>query len=57
MAIEARIRELGLRHQTLDREIQDESSRPASNEARLMELKRQKLRLKEQMETLRSRMH
>jgi len=57
MAIEARIRELGLRHQTLDREIQDESSRPSSDDARLMELKRQKLRLKEEMETLRSRTH
>ena len=57
MAIEARIRELGLRHQTLDREIQDESTRPACDDARLMELKRQKLRLKEQMESLRARMH
>jgi hypothetical protein len=57
MAIEARIRELGMRHQTLEREIQDEVSRPSCNDVRLMELKRQKLRLKEQMETLRSRMH
>ncbi|MBS0409389.1 MAG: DUF465 domain-containing protein [Proteobacteria bacterium] len=57
MAIDARIRELGMRHQTLDREIQDEASRPSCDDVRLMQLKRQKLRLKEQMETLRSRMH
>ena len=57
MAIEARIRELGMRHQTLEREIQDEVSRPSADAVRLTELKRQKLRLKEQMETLKSRMH
>ena len=57
MAIEARIRELGMRHQTLEREIEDEMSRPAADEMRLKELKRQKLRLKEEMESLRTRLH
>lgn len=57
MAIEARIRELGVRHQSLDRAIQDETSRPASDELRLRQLKRQKLRLKEEMETLRGRVN
>jgi hypothetical protein len=57
MAIEARIRELGLRHQSLEREIQDEMSRPAADGVRLMELKRQKLRLKEEMESLRAQAH
>ena len=55
MAIEARIRELGVRHQSLDRAIHEETSRPAVDEIRLKELKRQKLHLKEEMETLRSR--
>ena len=55
MAIEARIRELGVRHESLDREIQDEYRRPASDDLRLRELKRQKLYLKEQMEALRNR--
>jgi hypothetical protein len=54
MAVEARIRELGVRHQILEREIQDEHRRPASDATRLKELKRQKLRLKEQMEQLRT---
>ncbi len=53
MAIDARIRELGNRHQTLDRAIDDEVRRPLSDSLRLKELKRQKLRLKEQIEVLR----
>ncbi|HEY2050331.1 MAG TPA: DUF465 domain-containing protein [Caulobacteraceae bacterium] len=55
MAIEARLRELGMKHQTLERAIQDEISRPASDALRIRELKRQKLRLKEEMESLRTR--
>lgn len=57
MAVEARIRELGVRHSTLERAIQDEMSRPAADDDRLKELKRQKLRLKEEMEALRGRTH
>jgi len=57
MAIEARIRELGTRHETLERAIQDETSRPAADELRLRELKRRKLRLKEEMESLRKAVH
>jgi hypothetical protein len=57
MAIEARLRELGMKHQTLERAIQDEVSRPAADAIRIRELKRQKLRLKEEMESLRARTH
>ena len=57
MAVDARIRELGSRHQNLERAIQDELSRPASDDIRLKELKRKKLRLKEQIEDLRAPMH
>jgi hypothetical protein len=57
MAIEARIRELGVRHQSLERAIEDEVSRPAADAVRLKELKRKKLRLKEEMESLRTRPH
>ncbi len=52
MAVEARIRELGVRHQTLERAIEDEVKRPVSDTNRLKELKRQKLKLKEEMEHL-----
>ena len=57
MAIEARIRELGSRHETLERAIQEEMCRPAADDLRLRELKRRKLKLKEEMEMLRGRMH
>ena len=53
MAIEARIRELGVRHQTLERAIEDEVRRPAADTIRVGELKKQKLRLKEEMEIMR----
>lgn len=57
MAVEARIRNLGTRHQTLDEAIRDEMNRPACDDVKLKELKRQKLKLKEEMESLRSRLH
>jgi hypothetical protein len=57
MAIDARIRELGMRHQSLERAIEDEVSRPAADTCRLQDLKRRKLRLKEELETLKARMH
>jgi hypothetical protein len=57
MAIEARIRELGMRHQSLERAIQDELARPAADDDRLKDLKRQKLRLKEELESLKARVN
>ncbi len=54
MAVEARIRELGSRHQSLERMIQDEVRRPVSDDVKLKELKRKKLKLKEEMEALRA---
>jgi hypothetical protein len=57
MAVEARIRELGSRHQTLERAIEDELRRPAADDVRLRELKRRKLKLKEEMESLRAQVH
>ncbi|MDP1631428.1 MAG: DUF465 domain-containing protein [Caulobacter sp.] len=57
MALDARIRELDNRHQTLDRLIDDERRRPSADEIRLKELKRQKLRLKEEIASLRLRVH
>ena len=57
MAVDARIRELGNRHQSIERMIQDELSRPAYDDMRLKQLKRQKLKLKEEMEGLRARVH
>ena len=52
MAIDARIRELGNRHRSLEAAIEEEMSRPATDSLRLWELKRRKLHLKEEMEQL-----
>lgn len=57
MAVEARIRGLGSRHHSLDQAIQDELNRPAADDTRLKELKRKKLKLKEEMEALRAAPH
>jgi hypothetical protein len=52
MALDARIRELGNRHRSLEAAIEEEMSRPAVDSLRLWDLKRRKLRLKEEMEIL-----
>ncbi len=53
MAIEARIRELDTRRQSLDQAIEHEARRPGADHVRVSELKRQKLKLKEEIAGLR----
>ncbi|MBS0333785.1 MAG: DUF465 domain-containing protein [Proteobacteria bacterium] len=57
MALEARIRELGSRHQALEAQIQDELNRPPAVDNRLQELKSQNVKMKEEMESLRGNIH
>lgn len=57
MALEARLRELDSRHRKLDRIIEDEISHPSSDDMRIKELKLQKLRLKEEIEGLKTQAH
>lgn len=57
MTIEARIRELGNRHRTLDETIQQEARRPNADPVQIRELKQRKLRLKEQITSLEARTH
>ncbi|MDB5417056.1 MAG: hypothetical protein JWP86_2178 [Phenylobacterium sp.] len=57
MAVEARLRELGVRHQSLEKAIQDELRRPSADDLKLQELKRQKLKLKDELENLRAALH
>jgi hypothetical protein len=57
MTIEARIRELGNRHRSLDETIQRETRSPASDSLHVRELKQQKLRLKEEITSLEARAH
>ncbi|MGK7862094.1 YdcH family protein [Falsiroseomonas sp. E2-1-a4] len=52
MAEAARIRSLEARHATLETRIAEEGGRPRPDDLALMRLKREKLRLKEEMEKL-----
>ncbi len=54
MAVEARIRELETRRQSLDSAIDSEIRRPGPDSLRVSELKRRKLKLKEDIEGLRA---
>ena len=53
MAIDGRIRELGSRHENLDRAIQEELRHPSADSLHVRQLKTQKLRVKGQLEVLR----
>jgi hypothetical protein len=53
MAIEQRLRELDARHRDLDLTIKNEAQRPSVDTTRLAAMKKQKLRLKEEIETIR----
>jgi hypothetical protein len=53
MAIEQRLRELDARHRELDFIIENEAKRPAADMMRLSAMKRQKLKLKEEIEIIR----
>ena len=54
MSVQNRIEELSRRHAKLEEKITEEQKRPASNTVTVKELKRQKLRLKEEIGILRA---
>ncbi|MFZ4409832.1 MAG: YdcH family protein [Paracraurococcus sp.] len=53
MNISPRLRSLEDRHAVLDRRIGEQDARPRPDEAEITRLKREKLRLKEEIERLR----
>ena len=55
MATDAQMDSLNRRHQELKAAIDSEIKHPAFDELRLVELKRQKLRIKDQLEQIRER--
>lgn len=55
MALDARIRELSTRHRNLEQAIALEMKRPASDDARISAMKKEKLRLKDEITALESR--
>jgi len=54
MALDAHVEELSGKHRALDKQIQEETAKPASDSLRIAELKRQKLVLKDRMTRLRT---
>lgn len=52
MAVEAHILELRHRHKTLESKIEFERSRPLTDDIKMMELKRKKLQLKDEINRL-----
>ncbi|MEZ5953719.1 MAG: YdcH family protein [Hyphomonas sp.] len=52
MSLTGRISELANKHRRLDHEISEEEKRPAADTLRLQDLKRQKLKIKEELRWL-----
>jgi hypothetical protein len=57
MGLDSHIQELSDKHHKLDEQIQEELHRPHPDDIILSDLKKRKLRLKEQIERLRHEIH
>lgn len=57
MALEAHIKELSDKHRKLEEQIQAEMTSPVWDEIRVAALKKEKLRLKDEIERLRTLAH
>jgi hypothetical protein len=53
MALESHLAELVEKHRSLERSIEEEMARPHADDIKVADLKKRKLRLKEQIERLR----
>ncbi len=56
MTLDARLEELSEKHRALDRKIEEEMARPTSDDLQIAEWKRQKLRLKDEIERVKHKM-
>jgi hypothetical protein len=52
MSVQAHLGELAAKHRALEAELEDVLSHPASSDAEIAELKRKKLRIKDEMTKL-----
>jgi hypothetical protein len=57
MAVEAHLTELAVKHRKLDDALSQEMKRPSSDWQKVAELKKQKLRIKEEIERLSNGAH
>jgi hypothetical protein len=56
MTVQAHLSELASKHRTLEAELADALAHPASSDAEIAELKRKKLRIKDEMTKLESQL-
>jgi hypothetical protein len=56
MSVQAHLGELAAKHKALEAELEDVLSHPASTDAEIAELKRKKLRIKDEMTKLEGQM-
>ena len=54
MSVEERIDALKVKHQALENAIEEENSRPLPDDAAIVSLKKQKLRIKDELATISS---
>jgi hypothetical protein len=54
MSLQARIKELSDRHKRLEAAIAAEAKHPSGDDVRILELKRKKLRIKDEIQQLRA---
>ena len=54
MALESNLEELSEKHRVLDKMIEEELARPGSDDLKIAELKKEKLRLKDEIERLKN---
>ena len=57
MALQGHIEELSEKHKKLEERIHDEMAHPDWNEAQVSALKKEKLRIKDELERLKSSVH
>ena len=57
MALQGHIQELSEKHKRLEERIHDEMNHPDWDEVRIAALKKEKLRIKDELERLRSSVH
>ncbi|MGD9829166.1 MAG: YdcH family protein [Hyphomicrobiaceae bacterium] len=55
MSIGAHLAELSERHKTLERKLEEVMARPSADDLEIAELKREKLKIKDQIERLKSK--
>ena len=56
MTLDARLDQLGRRHEALQTEIDSEMKHPSLNDVKLHDLKRRKLAIKDEMQSLQTRL-